>query len=750
MIRAYLLICLLLATTTQAVEIDCVNHFQRGFAEAGFVAADAVVDIAVDDGLALGATATAILVFDVADPDQPTLLATWPVPSNALARVTVDRPWAVAVRDDGVIHVLDLTDPAQPIALPESDPMPMPVAALDLVGQRLGMVVGAQTARLFNLESDAAPSEQWSQPLPGEAVDLVLSTDHVHVVCADEGLLTFTVDSGQLTSTLLYGDLWWQDATLVGDNLLLAETATMWLEDGVDLQPVAVRQLRTVDLDDAAHPQLSGFIDWPGATEPLQVGTSGLHGMAWDGRNLAALHSTATMPTDLIGMLAREQTVLALDGGTDMAALAVANGFRFYHVDSPQKPAPRTAFREETYVSGAHQYEAGGHWLMDGHSYHSGAGAYQFFARSLTLHDLTNDTSTLVFYSQDASMPQATPTPLAVTSGVGPGDDRVYYQLDDDQIWMSPVEDDASRVALPMTGMFSASASWVFMVAGDTLYRINCGDVTAPVIAGTYPLQGTPSAICSPHGSTVLLGYEDGLVEDYFFAGSTPDLKTYSVNGPVRSLATDAELILVGTDQDVQAIHAYVVGYPDKELGDVWHLVDTEYPVLNMVANYRYVYIAQADRGIRIIHAMPSSTHDLGYGGPALARLGSVMVESHSFALVAMEPNLAQLVTGNCRGIAVPDELPPVVPALTVAPNPFNPKTTVSFVLDRAQVVNLELFDLRGRRVRVLAAGELPAGYRQLHWDGRDGEGRTCGSGVYLARLRTEDGEAMSKLALVR
>ena len=750
MIRATLLICLLLATTAPAVEIDCVNHFELGFAEAGFVAAESVVDIAVDDGLALGATATAILVFDVADPDQPTLLATWAVPADAVARIALDGPWAVAVRDDGVIHALDLTDPAHPIALPASDPMPVPVVALDLVGQRLGMVVGAQTARLFNLESDAAPSEQWSQPLPGEAVDLVLSTDHVHVVCADEGLLTFTAAGGQLTSTLLYGDLWWQDATLVGGNILLAETATMWLDDGMNQVPVAVRQLRSVDLDDPANPQLGGFIDWPGATEPLQVGTSGLHGLAWDGRNLAALHSTATMPTDLIGMLAREQTVLALDGGTDMAAVAVVNGFRFYHVDSPQKPAPRLAFREETYAGGAHHYEAGGHWLMDGHSYHHGTGADQIYARSLTLHDLTNDTSTQVYYSQNVSMPQSTPTPLAVTSGVGPGDDRVYYQLDDDQIWLSPVEAEASRVALPVTGMFTASASWVFMVADDTLYRINCGDVTAPFIAGTYPLQGTPSVIYSPHGATLLLGYEDGLVEDYFFAGSTPDLKTYTVNGAVRSLATEAELILVGTDQDVQAIHAYVIGYPDKELGDVWHLVDTEYPVLSMVANGRYVYIVQGDRGMRIIHAMPNTTHDLGYGGPAMARLGSVMVESHSFALVAMEPDLAQLVTGHCRGTAVPDELPQVAPALTVAPNPFNPKTTVSFVLDRAQVVNLELFDLRGRRVRVLAAGELPAGHRQLHWDGRDGEGRTCGSGVYLARLRTEDGEAMSKLALVR
>ncbi len=97
----------------------------------------------------------------------------------------------------------------------------------------------------------------------------------------------------------------------------------------------------------------------------------------------------------------------------------------------------------------------------------------------------------------------------------------------------------------------------------------------------------------------------------------------------------------------------------------------------------------------------------------------------------------------------------PIVPApataLTAAPNPFNPRTTLSFTLAADETCRLTIFDLRGRRVATLVDGRvLAAGRQSLVWDGRDEQGQAVASGVYAARLTAGDLTALTRLTLVR
>jgi uncharacterized membrane protein len=78
-------------------------------------------------------------------------------------------------------------------------------------------------------------------------------------------------------------------------------------------------------------------------------------------------------------------------------------------------------------------------------------------------------------------------------------------------------------------------------------------------------------------------------------------------------------------------------------------------------------------------------------------------------------------------------------------PNPFNPTTTIALSLDRAQNVRLDIFDARGRLVRVLHDGALAAGRNELQWNGRDDRGMQAASGVYFTRARGENGETQSR-----
>ncbi len=88
--------------------------------------------------------------------------------------------------------------------------------------------------------------------------------------------------------------------------------------------------------------------------------------------------------------------------------------------------------------------------------------------------------------------------------------------------------------------------------------------------------------------------------------------------------------------------------------------------------------------------------------------------------------------------VDIEDEQPNVSTLLHPAyPNPFQHQATIAFDLQHAgHYVDLDVFDLNGRRVTTLLSRVLPAGFHQANWDGRDIQGRPMASGVYVIRLR--------------
>lgn len=78
-------------------------------------------------------------------------------------------------------------------------------------------------------------------------------------------------------------------------------------------------------------------------------------------------------------------------------------------------------------------------------------------------------------------------------------------------------------------------------------------------------------------------------------------------------------------------------------------------------------------------------------------------------------------------------------------PNPFNPTTTIEFTLPRSAHVDLGVYDVLGRLVTSLAAGEFPAGTHQVVWNS-DG----APSGVYFYRLNTERSVLTRKMLLLK
>ena len=94
----------------------------------------------------------------------------------------------------------------------------------------------------------------------------------------------------------------------------------------------------------------------------------------------------------------------------------------------------------------------------------------------------------------------------------------------------------------------------------------------------------------------------------------------------------------------------------------------------------------------------------------------------------------------------------PGTPTLSASafPNPFNPQTTIAWELPQAGAMTLEIFDIRGRRVRLRHDGPASAEIGQTAWDGRTDNGRQLNSGQYFYRLRAGGSQRAGKLTLIK
>ncbi len=84
-------------------------------------------------------------------------------------------------------------------------------------------------------------------------------------------------------------------------------------------------------------------------------------------------------------------------------------------------------------------------------------------------------------------------------------------------------------------------------------------------------------------------------------------------------------------------------------------------------------------------------------------------------------------------------------------PNPFNPVTTISFsVTQTSQFVTLEVFNLKGQKVKTLIDEKMPAGNHQVVWDGKNKNSKSVSSGIYFYKMNTGEFSSIRKMILMK
>jgi hypothetical protein len=112
--------------------------------------------------------------------------------------------------------------------------------------------------------------------------------------------------------------------------------------------------------------------------------------------------------------------------------------------------------------------------------------------------------------------------------------------------------------------------------------------------------------------------------------------------------------------------------------------------------------------------------------------------------------DLAFVVTAGPIQTGAGDETPTSYKLEQNFPNPFNPSTTIRYTLPAAGDVELAIFGVDGKLVKVLDMSARPQGTFEATWDGRDSSGRTVASGVYFYRLKAGSFTQTKKMVLMK
>ena len=113
----------------------------------------------------------------------------------------------------------------------------------------------------------------------------------------------------------------------------------------------------------------------------------------------------------------------------------------------------------------------------------------------------------------------------------------------------------------------------------------------------------------------------------------------------------------------------------------------------------------------------------------------------------------------NPRGIALAQPVWPVATAQAqptrfafapAFPNPFNGSTQITYTLATDILVELRVYNALGQAVRTLLHQQREAGTHQIHWDGKDDQGRVLASGTYLLIMRAGPVRQATKMLLLR
>ena len=83
-------------------------------------------------------------------------------------------------------------------------------------------------------------------------------------------------------------------------------------------------------------------------------------------------------------------------------------------------------------------------------------------------------------------------------------------------------------------------------------------------------------------------------------------------------------------------------------------------------------------------------------------------------------------------------------------PNPFNPNTKINFFIPEKNNIVINIYNIKGDKIKNLFNGDIETGYHSINWDGKNDNGNKLPSGVYFLKLNYDNKFITSKLVKMK
>ena len=342
----------------------------------------------------------------------------------------------------------------------------------------------------------------------------------------------------------------------------------------------------------------------------------------------------------------------------------------------------------------------------------------------------------------------------------------------------------------------AAGGSTVWVLGRSALYAYDLSNVESPQSLGTSPTRHSIAVSASARGPyaysldpsilTVM-----GVARRYLDAGATIG----TPSGGLRSFVETRNYVYLADSLGFQVVDVRDLGRP-RTVGSVVHpgitaltaYQDKLYAAVSNSSGHRVqIFPAQCggegggtitdlrasvgDRGVNLRWRMPSGVPYLGFlvwrykdfqpnsgqclncdrpipAGPILSYVDQEVapLATYTYMISGVWPDGSTDEFGPVYA-TIPDRADP---SLSVSPNPARGSAHLQFSLPASGPIELGIYDVNGRRIRLLRSGFYLAGTHTTWWGGADDRGGLASSGVYFLRLRANGRTEVRRLLLLR
>ena len=121
----------------------------------------------------------------------------------------------------------------------------------------------------------------------------------------------------------------------------------------------------------------------------------------------------------------------------------------------------------------------------------------------------------------------------------------------------------------------------------------------------------------------------------------------------------------------------------------------------------------------------------------------------NSNPLVAVADDFGQF-TGDMVSLDFDNSFPSSFTLHSNYPNPFNPSTKISYSIPESGDISLNIYDMRGRRIKSLVNKNQTSGRYLVEWNATDDYANNVGAGVYIYQLRSGNKTLSQKMVLMK